>query len=288
MFNRVVILGVGLLGGSLARDFRHHGIARDIVGVCRSAKTADYALSQNIVDRVLPLQDAVTEADLLVLATPMQLMLPLLDDIAGQISENTILTDVGSVKTDLYEQLRTHQPQLLKQFVLAHPIAGGESSGVGASRTALFEGKHVIVTETSEVSRCYVDVVSQMWQVLGAKVLPMSLERHDAVFARTSHLPHVVAFGLVNYLNKQQNSDELFDLAAAGFYDFTRIASSDAEMWRDVCVTNKNQVLQAIEGFRSELDSIRENIVRSDQQGILDYFAAAKKARDLGLVKKTE
>lgn len=288
MFNKVVIVGVGLLGGSLARDIRQHKLARSIVGVVRSRSTAEYALKEQVVDEIQSLEQAVEGADLIVLATPMQVMLPLLAECANLISPHTILSDVGSVKTDLYAQLSATQPQLLKQFVLAHPIAGGESSGVSASRSGLFVDKHLIITNTNEVSSSSVKAVSGLWQAVGAKVIAMSLHEHDAIFAKTSHLPHVVAFSLVNYLNSENNRDQLFGLAAAGFYDFTRIASSDAEMWRDICITNKDQVLTALDGFSFQLDKIRENIKASDQEGILEYFGSAKSARNAGLVKKAE
>ncbi len=288
MFNKVAIIGVGLLGGSLARDIRQHKLARNIVGVVRSQSTAQYALKEQVVDEIQPLEQALEGADLIVLAIPMQAMLPLLAICAHMISPHAIISDVGSVKTDLYAQLSATQPQLLKQFVLAHPIAGGESSGVSASRNGLFVNKHLIITNTDEVPSSSVKTVSALWQAVGAKVVAMSLHEHDAIFAKTSHLPHVVAFSLVNYLNAESNRDQLFDLAAAGFYDFTRIASSDAEMWRDICITNKDQVLSALDGFRAQLDEIRENINASDQQGILEYFASAKSARNAGLVKKAE
>jgi len=125
-----------------------------------------------------------------------------------------------------------------------------------------------------------------MWELLGAKVMQMSLQEHDSIFAKTSHLPHVIAFSLVNFLSYQEDRDRLFDLAAAGFYDFTRIASSNAEMWRDICVTNRSEVMNALDGFKNQIDKIREQVENSDQQGILEYFSQAKSARDTGLLKK--
>jgi len=137
--------------------------------------------------------------------------------------------------------------------VLAHPIAGAEHSGVAASRLGLFTGKHLIITQTPEVAESHIQAITSLWTTLGAKVLNMSLQEHDAIFAKTSHLPHVIAFSLVNYLQAQQDSEKLFDLAAAGFYDFTRIASSDAEMWRDICMTNQTEVLAALDGQNIKL-----------------------------------
>lgn len=289
MFDRVTIIGTGLLGGSLARDLRAHGLVQqELIGVCRSQKTTDQALKEGVVDVVLPLELAVKNADLIVLATPMQAMLPILQSLVGKIPEHTILTDVGSVKTDLYDELKANCPTLLKQFVLAHPIAGGENSGVAASKLNLFKGKHVVITDTDEVSANATAIVRGMWTTLGANVVNMSLGEHDATFAKTSHLPHVIAFSLVNFLSHQADREQLFELAAAGFYDFTRIASSDAEMWRDICITNRDEVLQALDGFKAQIDSIRSQVADADQDAILTYFGEAKNARDMGLLKKTD
>ena len=288
MFDTVVLVGIGLLGGSLARDLRAHGLANKIIGVCRSESTAKLALEQNVVDLVLPIEKAVETADLIVLATPMQVMLPLLKTIEGLVPDNAILTDVGSVKTDLYAQLKEDSPGHLPQFVLAHPIAGGENSGVAASKLNLFVNKHVVITDTPEVSVEATEKVAAMWSVLGANVLHMSVQEHDATFAKTSHLPHVIAFSLVNFLSHQADRERLFDLAAAGFYDFTRIASSDAEMWRDICVTNRDEVLVALDGFKDQIELIRAKVESADQNEILKYFGEAKSARDIGLFNKAE
>lgn len=288
MFNQVTIIGTGLLGGSLARELRDKALATRLVGVCRSEETAKAALAENVVDEVQSLEQAVSGTDLIVLATPMQAMVPILQSIKGDIPTDAIITDVGSVKTDLYQAVREAVPSLLEQFVLAHPIAGGENSGVSASKLGLFNNKHVIITDTPEVSERMTTSVEQMWAALGAHVLSMSLQEHDAIFAKTSHLPHLIAFSLVNFLSHQADRERLFDLAAAGFYDFTRIASSDAEMWRDICITNRDEVLQALDGFREQIDNIRSRVANADQDAILNYFGEAKSARDAGLLKKAE
>ena len=286
MFERVCIVGVGLLGGSLARDLRRFSLANSIVGVTRSENSARQALELKVVDEVLPLDEAVQDADLIVMATPMQTMMPVLAELAGSLKPNAILTDVGSVKTDLYACMQEELPDLLPQFVLAHPIAGGENSGVSASKEGLFESKHVILTSCEQENPEYVQKIDAMWQAVGAKTITMSLQQHDSIFAKTSHLPHVVAFSLVNYLASQPNRDELFNLAASGFYDFTRIASSDAEMWRDICVTNQEQVLVALQGYIDQLEQIKGEIAALNQSAILRYFETAKETRDLGLSKK--
>lgn len=288
MFENVTIIGTGLLGGSLARDLKKHRLAKQVIGVCRSEATAKAAIDDKVVDAVMPAADAVRSADLIVLATPMQTMVPLLESLVDYIPKTAIVTDVGSVKTDLYAQLKQRVPHILNQFVLAHPIAGGENSGVKASKLGLFDNKHVIITDTDEVSNSDAAMIANMWATLGAKVMRMSLQEHDATFAKTSHLPHVIAFSLVNFLSGESDRERLFDLAAAGFYDFTRIASSDAEMWRDICITNRDQILVALDGFRDQIDAIRDDVEKSDQAGILAYFGQAKAARDGGLLKKAE
>ena len=288
MFDTVVLVGIGLLGGSLARDLRANGLAKHIVGVCRSKSTAELALKESVVDEILPLDQAVKNADLIVLATPMQAMLPLIKSIEGLIPAAAILTDVGSVKTDLYAQLKEQSPNCLSQFVLAHPIAGGENSGVCASKLGLFKSKHVIITDTQEVSLDATKKIASMWSALGANVLHMSVQEHDSTFAKTSHLPHVIAFSLVNFLTQQTDRERLFELAAAGFYDFTRIASSDAEMWRDICITNREEVLSALDGFKDQIELIRSKVESADQDQILQYFGEAKSARDKGLLNKAE
>ena len=210
----------------------------------------------------------------------------LLGELDGITDSHTIISDVGSVKTDLYRAVKESAPNLLPQFVFAHPIAGGERSGVRAAKLGLFKNKHVIVTKTPETDPKMMADVIRMWDSVGANVLEMGLQEHDAVFARTSHLPHVIAFTLVNYLSKQTNREQLFDLAAAGFYDFTRIASSDAEMWRDICITNKEQVLSSLEGFAEQINAVKALIDAEDLSGLLEYFSAAKEARDTGLLLK--
>ena len=288
MFEKVAIIGIGLLGGSLARDLKQYGLAACIVGVCRSDETAKEAIARGIVDAVSSVAEAVKGADLIVLATPMQSMVSVLGEASDHIHSNAIITDVGSVKTDLYAQLKGRVPEVLKQFVLAHPIAGGESSGVTASKNGLFKNKHVIVTDTDEVSEESASKIVSMWTTLGARVKRMSLQEHDAIFAKTSHLPHVIAFSLVNFLSHQNDRERLFDLAAAGFYDFTRIASSDAEMWRDICITNRDEILIALDGFKQQIESIKLDVENSDQEAILSYFDEAKAARNAGLLNKAE
>jgi len=245
-------------------------------------------MDNGIVDKVLPASEAVQNADLIIFATPMQSMLPILQEVKDFVPQTAIISDVGSVKQSLYLELKSHCPNLLPQCVFAHPIAGAELAGISASRQNLFARKHLVLAETPELKPENKQLMTDFWQQLGSKVVTMSLAEHDAIFAKTSHLPHLIAFSLVNFLYNQDDRDRLFDMAAAGFYDFTRIASSDASMWRDICVTNRQELLVALDSFRAELDGVRDMITNLDQQKIYDYFEAAKDARNSGLRKKNE
>jgi prephenate dehydrogenase len=287
-FNQVTVIGLGLLGGSFARDVRRLGLAEKIVGVARSGKTAKIALEQGIVDEIQDLQPAVKHADLVLVATPMLSIGETIEKIATHVSEECIITDVGSVKRFLYDDLKARCPEVLSSVVLAHPIAGGERSGALASKHGLFDSKHLILTPTVETNQEKLRTIETLWQLLGSHVVNMSLDQHDAVFAKTSHLPHVVAFALVNHLQSQQESDLLFDMAAGGFYDFTRIASSDAVMWRDICLSNSEQISDSLSTYITNLQELKQLLDSKDATGLESRFSQAKQARDNGLRKKSK
>lgn len=289
MFNKVVIIGVGLLGGSFALAVRKAGLAKHIVGACRSQNTAEQALAMGVVDEaVFSAAEAVVDADLVILATPMLSLEAVLEEIAPCLPENCVLSDVGSVKTPLVKLVETRFPQLLPRFVFAHPIAGGERAGVAAARHDLFVDKHLIITESQLTDPAVFAAVKQLWQALGSQVKIMSAAEHDHVFAYTSHLPHMIAYSLVKNLHHQNNSEQLFALASAGFYDFTRIASSDPTMWRDICLTNRDEILASIEQFQEQLRCLTDAIDSSDKESLESIFTDAKKARDEGLIAKSE
>ena len=287
VFEKVVIIGVGLLGGSFALALREAGLARRIVGVCRSTGTAEQALRLNVVDEApSSAAEAVVDADLVVLATPMLTLEAILADIAPCLSDTCIVTDVGSVKLPLVNLVQQRYPQLLSRFVFAHPIAGGEKAGVLAARSNLFVGKHLIITEGQLTEPDVLARIQQLWQTIGCQIAVMSAKEHDHVFAYTSHLPHMIAYSLVRNLHHQANHQQLFSLASAGFYDFTRIASSDPIMWRDICLTNRAEILASIDQFQDQLQCLSDAIADGDQKQLETIFADAKKARDEGLIAK--
>ena len=287
MFKRVAIIGVGLLGGSFALAMRQQRLAKQIVGVCRRTETAALAKQLGVVDHSYPsAEEAVAGADLVLLATPMLTMPAVLAEIAPHIADDCIVTDVGSVKGCLVELLQAEHPELLSNFVFAHPIAGGETSGVAAARADLFAGKHLILTDVQHTQAHCVETVRSLWKQFGANVVDMSAQEHDHIFAYTSHLPHVIAYTLVNNLHHQANNQQLFNFASAGFYDFTRIASSDPIMWRDICLSNKTEVLNSIEQFSAQLTALTTAIEANDHEQLAAIFSDAKMARDEGLIAK--
>ncbi len=289
MFDHMALIGVGLIGGSLARAVRQYGLAKHITGFTNSIQSGRRALELGVVDDIAnSAGEAVVGADIVVLATPMTAMRPLLVDLAPAMGSSCILTDVGSVKQSLIREVAEYCPELVSRFVPAHPIAGIEASGVDASFAELFRGKNVVLTPTPEVNPDCVDRVAGMWRETGMHVLKMPAAEHDKIFASTSHLPHLVAYSLVNYMAGEENSEQLFDLAAGGFYDFTRIASSDPVMWRDVCLTNREAILDSLAGYRQVLESLEEHISQSDGEEIESLFASSRRARDRGLTGKRQ
>ena len=287
-FKQITIIGVGLLGGSFALAMRKQNTVDKIVGVSRRLSSAENALALGVIDEATDdIKDAVKDASLVLIATPMLSMQTVLQQVAEEVSADCLITDVGSVKSTLVDMVQSDYPQLLSQFVFAHPIAGGERSGVNAARADLFTDKHLILAETHLAKPEFVAMNQSVWRSLGAKVVEMSARQHDAVFAYTSHLPHVIAYALVNNLHQQENNQQLFEFASAGFYDFTRIASSDPVMWRDICLSNKREVLNSVRQFSEQLLRLEQAIEQSDADALKEMFSDAKQARDEGLIKKS-
>ena len=287
MFKQITIIGVGLLGGSFALAMRDKGLTEKVVGVSRRLSSAEKALELGVIDKASDsIEAAVKDADMVLIATPMLSMDNVLNEVSQAVSAECLIMDVGSVKKTLVDLLSEKYPHLLKQFVFAHPIAGGERSGAIASRNDLFKGKHLILAETQFAKKHFIEASKNLWTVIGANVVEMSAQEHDAVFAHTSHLPHVVAYALVNHLHRQENNQKLFQFASAGFYDFTRIASSDPVMWRDICLSNKDEVLASVKQFSAQLSRLENAIENSDAEELKKMFNDAKQARDEGLIKK--
>jgi len=285
---RLALIGVGLIGGSMARALRRAGLVDEIIGCARTEATLERAKSLGVIDLgSTDVQQAAAGADMVVVAVPVLSSAGVFAAMAPALSSNAVITDVGSVKGQVVEAAIENLGEHARRFVPGHPIAGTENSGVAASFAELFENKNVVLTPIPTVTDiAAIQRVSDMWVAVGADVLQMDVSEHDNLLAMTSHLPHVLAYALVGYLAGHPRADSLFQLAAAGFYDFTRIASSDPVMWRDISVSNKAAIATALSGFRDHIDTLLSAIEAADGERLLDAYQRAKNARDLGVAGK--
>jgi prephenate dehydrogenase len=281
MIERLCIIGVGLIGGSLARALREAGACQEVVGAGRNAANLQTAVDLGVIDRFeTDLTRAVAGADMVVVCVPLGAMQAVFTGIKGQLEEHAVLTDAGSAKGSVIEAAQRAFGHVPEFFVPGHPIAGTEQSGVEASFSSLYVDRRVILTPLPATAANATDRVREMWQAAGAQVVSMDPVHHDAVLAATSHLPHVLAFSLVDTLSRLDDTDEVFDYAAGGFRDFTRIASSDPVMWRDICIANGDAIQLMIEHYVADLQSVSEAIQNQDGERLLDIFSRAKAARD--------
>jgi prephenate dehydrogenase len=281
MINRLALIGVGLIGGSLARALRDAGHVREVVGYGRGLANLQHAVELGVVDRIeTSLSAAVRDADMVVLATPVGSMAEILGAIAPYLGRDAVITDVGSVKGTIATAARATLGEHLTGFVPGHPIAGTERTGVEASFSSLFVGRRVVLTPLPETKVEAVARVHAMWQAAGAEVVSMSVEHHDAVLAATSHLPHLLAYALVDMLARLDDSREIFSYAAGGFRDFTRIASSDPVMWRDISLANREAIVGMLKKYRAALGGLIAAVSAGDGTKLETLFARAKAARD--------
>ena len=275
---RLAVIGVGLIGGSFALGLKKAKAVSHVVGVGRNAANLKLALERGIIDAIAPDPAAAArDADLVLVATPVAQFPAVFASLA---ESKALITDGGSTKRDVIAAARKALGKRIARFVPAHPIAGAEKSGAAAAKAELFQGRRVVLTPIKENARASVAAVEAAWSACGAKVSRMDAEEHDAVLAAVSHLPHVLAYALVHDVAKRNNSEQLFSFAAGGFRDFTRIASSHPEMWRDICLANRDRLLQELKLYANELGSIRKLIDNGDGAGLERLFAAAREARD--------
>lgn len=282
MIKKLCIFGVGLIGGSLALALRKAGYVEEVVGCSRNAEHLQKALDLGVIDSyTLDPVEAVKGADMVLLAVPMRAIKPILESIVEHINDDMIITDAGSAKRavikaveDVYGGTAPHN------FVAGHPIAGREKSGVEAAIDDLYIDQKVVLTPTEDTAPHSVDRVKEMWEATGAIVELLDEKQHDEVLAATSHLPHILAYSLVNTLSKSNYGDDVFDFAAGGFKSFSRIASSDPVMWRDICLENKDAILSSLKDFQQDLSGLKKLIETGDDKELVKLFANAKKVRD--------
>ncbi|KAF1053076.1 MAG: 3-phosphoshikimate 1-carboxyvinyltransferase [Stenotrophomonas maltophilia] len=278
---RLVVVGLGLIGGSFAKGIREAGLFEEVVGVDRDAESRRLAVELGVVDRCeVSLQDACREADVIQLAVPILAMEKVLAELAGYDLGHAVLSDVGSAKGNVVRAARAAFGEMPARFIPGHPIAGSERSGVEAANAELFRRHKVILTPSEGADADALALIDQLWRALGADVEHMQVEHHDQVLAATSHLPHLLAFGLVDSLAKRNENLEIFRYAAGGFRDFTRIAGSDPVMWHDIFLANREAVLRTLDVFREDLDALREAIDAGDGQQLMGVFTRARVARE--------
>ena len=281
MIQQLTVIGVGLIGGSLARALRRAGFVGEVVGCGRSLGNLQRARELGVIDRYHqdPAQ-AVAGADLVFIAVPLGAMAATFAAIRDHLAPGAILTDGGSVKGSVVADARQVFGQLPPRFVPGHPIAGTEQSGVEASFAELYRNRRVILTPLPETDPVATAQVQAMWEACGAEVTQMAVDHHDEVLAATSHLPHLLAYGLVDSLARLRENDEIFRYAAGGFRDFTRIASSHPIMWRDICLANREALGHMLARFQRELAELAADVEGGDGEALLAVFERAKAARD--------
>lgn len=281
MINRLAVIGVGLIGGSLALSLKSKGAVNEVVGYSRSDEARQEALSLGIIDKAADsIAEAVVDADVVFVAVPMGAMASVFAEMSEHIRPEAIITDGGSAKAQVVSSAREALGDKFKQFVPGHPIAGTEKSGPAAAFATLYENHRIVLTPVSETDSAATAKIKMMWQLTGAEVFEMDVEHHDTVLAATSHLPHVLAFNLVGMLAQRDDCDEVLRYAAGGFRDFSRIASSDAVMWRDICLGNKQAILDLLDEFHQGINKIEQAIKEDDGEYLVEVFERAKKARD--------
>ncbi|MBI3523191.1 MAG: prephenate dehydrogenase/arogenate dehydrogenase family protein [Betaproteobacteria bacterium] len=283
-FNKIVVCGVGLIGGSFALALKQAAATGEITGMGRSRATLDEAQRLGVIDHCgADWRAAMSDADLVLLAMPVGQMEVVMRHLEPHLEPQTLLTDAGSTKQDVIAAARRVLGDKIDQFVPGHPIAGAEKSGVAAARSDLYRGKRVVLTPLPENSPAAVARVRLAWQSCGAQVSELAAAAHDQIFAAVSHLPHLLAFALVHEFAGRENSEQLFALAAGGFRDFTRIASSHPEMWRDICIANRAALIRELDAYQAELLRTRVLLASADGAALEAMFGVARARRDAWL-----
>ncbi|MDR2365541.1 MAG: prephenate dehydrogenase/arogenate dehydrogenase family protein [Zoogloeaceae bacterium] len=279
-FGKVIIYGVGLIGGSFALALKSARAAREVVGFGRSAATLAKACELGVIDRAgVDAAHELADADLVLAATPVGQMSAVFAGIAPHIGAHTTVTDGGSTKNDVVRAAYAAFGDRIGCFVPAHPIAGAENSGASAAKKDLFQGRKVVMTPLPENSAARLERVRRAWRLCGAETCELTPEQHDRVFAAVSHLPHLLSFALVRDLAERPDAPLFFDFAASGFRDFTRIAASHPEMWRDICLANRAALLREIDAYQQQLNDFKAALQKNDGAALEQGFAVACRAR---------
>jgi len=281
VINKLAIIGVGLIGSSLSLALKQAAAVEQVVGYGRNRQNLERGVELGVLDSFeASIADAVSGADVVVVAVPLGAMEQVFGELKEAVSRQVVITDVGSAKGSVVAVARQGLGELFSRFVPGHPIAGKEKSGVEAGSADLYQNRRVILTPVEETENQAIATIGQMWRNCGALVEHLNVEHHDKVLAATSHLPHMLAYALVHQLSALNEHEEIFRYAAGGFRDFTRIASSDPVMWRDVCISNGDVLVELIEHYQLELEQVSNAIKTGDADKLLKLFGRAKSERD--------
>jgi prephenate dehydrogenase len=275
---KIVIIGVGLIGGSFALAHKRAGGVQ-VIGIDRSVEVLDAATQRGVIDAHGNFASALKDADIALIAIPVRQIPATLAAMLPHLEERTLLMDAGSTKQDVTDAAREALGARISQFVAAHPIAGRETSGVSSADAALFENKNVVLTPLAENSSAMIERATVAWRVCGANPILIQPATHDAIFAAVSHLPHMLAFALVDELAARPNAKTLFSFAASGFRDFTRIAGSSPEMWRDIALNNRQALLAEMDAYLGKANALRELIANADAQQLEQLMQRSRDAR---------
>lgn len=285
--DKLVVIGVGLIGGSFSLALKAANAVQRVVGVGRTRQNLETALERGVIDEAsLDVADAVSDADLVFIGTPVGQMPEVMARIAPALTSNAIVTDGGSTKQDVVAYARRFLGGHFERFVPSHPIAGTEKSGAAAAFPGLFHDRNVILAPQIENQAFAVRVVRAAWEACGARIIELDARRHDEIFAAVSHLPHVVAFALVSMLAQRRDAAELLGHSGAGLRDTVRIAGSSPEMWRDICVANRDALIEILDDYMDELEAARAAIESGDGAALAEMFERARTARSRWLVKE--
>jgi len=284
----IAIIGLGLIGGSVALALRRARPDANIIAFDRDESQLDLALRTGAIDAGATSFAAIEGADVVLVSVPVAETGAIFDALAPYLGVNAVLTDVGSTKRSVIAAARTHLGTKVSQFVPGHPIAGREHAGFAAAASELFEGKNVVLTPLAENTPAVVETVRSLWRACGANVVEMSADAHDAVFAAVSHLPHLLAFALVDELAQRPNAKSLFSFAASGFRDFTRIASSSPEMWRDIALNNRDALVREFDRYLQHATALRDAVAAADGARIESLMSHAREAREQWLAGQLE
>jgi len=285
MINNLCVIGTGLIGGSLCLALREAGACKNIIGAGRSEETLQKAQQLNIIDAYeTDISNAVKDADIIFVSVPLGATETVFEKIATGLkqadNQKAIITDAGSSKQQVQQLAEKVFAEDSRRFVAGHPIAGTENSGPDAAFADLYKNRRVILTPVDSTDAEAIKMITELWQTVGAKVETMDAEHHDKVLAATSHLPHMLAFGLVHCLENMDDIEDVFRFAAGGFRDVTRIASSDPTMWRDICLNNQQPILDMMKRYKDELDMLYNALEAGDGEKLMEVFEHAKQTRD--------